>query len=303
MKVFLTGATGFLGGEIARSLAARGHEVAALAQDASTPARLPGLRVIRGDLFEPETYRADLARFRPDALLHCAWFGVAGAYRNDLRQLNNIAASGTLFQAAIDGGATRLVGVGSQAEYGPKSGRIREDDVAAPTTLYGVAKLATAGALRGMSANGGVGAAWGRVFSLYGPGDRGAWLIPTLIRSFLRGRAPELTRCEQIWEFTHVRDAADALIALLETPDACGVFNIGCGAPTPLRQIVLQLRDRLAPKIEPLFGALPYRPDQVMHLEADTARICAATGWRPKIPIEQGLEETVAAFLAERAAA
>ena len=46
--------------------------------------------------------------------------------------------------------------------------------------------------------------------------------------------------------------------------------------------------------MELVFGEIPFRPDQVMHMQADIARIYAATGWAPSISIEQGLADTVA---------
>lgn len=304
MRVFLTGATGFLGGAIARELIARGHECAALARDAGKLSPLAGnLPAVEGDLFEPESYRAALARFAPDALLHCAWRGVEGAARNDIRQLDNLPAAGRLVEAAIDCGARVVVGVGSQGEYGQKNGKISEVDRPEPTTLYGVTKLAAGNAMLNIAAARGVRAAWGRVFSLYGPGDDGPWLVPGLIRAFREGRSPDLTACEQTWEFTHVRDAASAFAALLETPDARGIFNVGSGAPVNLKRAVLMLRDLVAPSIEPRFGAVPYRPDQVMHLEADIERICGAAGWRPRITLEEGFAETVAGRARTREAA
>ncbi|WP_442755303.1 NAD-dependent epimerase/dehydratase family protein [Methylocystis sp. JAN1] len=299
MRVFLTGATGFLGGEIARRLVARGHRVAALVRGGTKS--VAGAEIVPGDFFDLASYREAMSEFRPEALLHCGWRGVAGAERNELYQLDNIVASGNLFAVAADCGARRLVGVGSQGEYGPKRGRISENNVAEPTTLYGIAKLAAARTLFNICAMRGVSGAWGRVFSLYGPGDVGPWLIPSLIRAFREGRPPELTRCEQVWEYTHVRDAADAMIALLETQTAEGLFNVGSSEPIALRDLVLKLRDMIAPSIEPKFGAVPYRPDQVMHLEADIERLRGATGWRPRIPLDEGLRETIAAFEREAA--
>jgi nucleoside-diphosphate-sugar epimerase len=307
MKVFLTGATGFLGAEIARDVVLRGHDCAVLTRRDIAGSRLAPiadrLSVVPGDFFDPASYREGLARFAPDALLHCGWWGVAGADRNDLRQLDNVAAAGRLAQAAIDCGATTIVGVGSQAEYGPKQTPIGEDDAAEPTTLYGVAKLAACWTFVNLGATQGVRAVWGRVFSLYGPGDEdGPWLIPSLIRALRAGEAPRLTGCEQHWEFTHVRDAARAFVRLLETPQATGVYNVASGAPRPLRDVVLALRDLVAPKIEPRFGGVPYRPDQVMRLEGRIDRIRAATGWRPEVSLESGIAETVAAFATRDAA-
>ncbi len=305
MRIVLTGASGFLGCEVARQLVARGHDCAVLLRrDDLAQTRLAPLagrvRIISGDLFSPESYRAALRPFAPEALIHCAWQGVAGADRNDIRQLDNIVATGRLVESAAESGAQIIIGVGSQAEYGQKPGPVGEEAAAEPTTLYGVAKLAAGQAVLNIAAERGLRAAWGRVFSLYGPGADGPWLVPSLIRAFLAEQAPELTSCEQIWEFTHVADAAAAIIALLES-DARGLFNIGSGAPVRLRDAVLLLRDLTAPQIEPLFGRVAYRPDQIMHLEADMSRIRRATGWRPSVSLERGFAETVAWFRAKAA--
>ncbi|WP_166144866.1 NAD(P)-dependent oxidoreductase [Methylosinus sp. RM1] len=299
MRVFLTGGSGFLGAEATRLLVEAGHECAVLLRGDIEATRLAPLaarlHAIRGDLFAPESYREALTNFAPDALLHSGWRGVAGAERNDLGQLDNIVATGRLAAAAADAGARILIGVGSQAEYGLLFGRVAEDAATEPTTLYGVAKLAAGRALLAIAAERGLRAAWGRVFSLYGPGEARPWLVPSLIRSFAAGRSPDLTACEQIWEFTHVCDAAAALLALLDH-EAHGVFNIGSGEPTPLRDAVLLLRDLTEPGVAPRFGSTPYRPDQIMHLEADISRICAATGWRPRVPLARGFAETVEWF-------
>ncbi len=250
------------------------------------------LQRISGDLFAPETYRAALQRFAPEAVVHCGWRGVAGADRNDVGQLDNIVATGRLAEVSAEAGARILIGVGSQAEYGLLSGRVAEASPTEPTTLYGVSKLAAGRALLAIAAERGLRAAWGRVFSLYGPGEARPWLVPSLIRAFAAGRSPDLTGCEQIWEFTHVGDAAAALLALLDS-DASGAFNIGSGEPLPLRDAVVMLRDLVAPGIEPGFGRTAYRPDQIMHLEADISHIRQVTGWRPIVPLAQGFAETV----------
>lgn len=306
MKVFLTGATGFLGAEIARELCARGHDCVALARSRQGADRLlqiaPSATVVLGDFFDVAGCQELLARCRPDALLHCGWQGVVGADRNDPRQFDNVAASVRLAEAALLHGARLLVGVGSQAEYGPRAEAIDEADPPAPETFYGAAKLSTCNAFSTLGRLHGARVVWGRVFSLYGPGQTDEWLIGGLIRAFLSGEAPALTPCAQKWEFTHVRDAAQAFCALLETPAAYGVFNVASGESRSLRDTVLFLRDLIAPQIEPRFGCVPYRTDQVMHLMGKVERIRSVTGWSPVVGLEEGFAETVAAFSSGRVA-
>jgi UDP-glucose 4-epimerase len=53
------------------------------------------------------------------------------------------------------------------------------------------------------------------------------------------------------------------------------------------------VRDQIDPNLALGFGEVPYRPDQVMHLEANIDALKAATGWEPRVPIEEGLAKTI----------
>jgi nucleoside-diphosphate-sugar epimerase len=135
--------------------------------------------------------------------------------------------------------------------------------------------------------------AWLRLFSSYGPDDDPSWLIPYLVRTLLAGEKPRLTRAEQVWDYIHVADAAAAIIATLDA-GVTGIFNLGSGEARPLRGIVEFLRDAIDPSLPLGFGEVAYRPDQVMHLESDVGALRAATGWAPRVPLEQGLAEVIA---------
>jgi nucleoside-diphosphate-sugar epimerase len=189
-------------------------------------------------------------------------------------------------------GCHRFVGLGSQAEYGPQTGRIREDCPTRPTTLYGAAKLATCLMLERAAASSGRGFAWLRLFSTYGPGDDPSWMIPYLIRCLLARERPSLTAAEQVWDYLHVDDAAAAVVAVMDM-DAVGVFNLGSGRASPLRDIVTFIRDCIDPALPLGLGEVPYRADQVMHLEADVSALHAATGWAPSVPLQDGLRAVV----------
>jgi nucleoside-diphosphate-sugar epimerase len=132
------------------------------------------------------------------------------------------------------------------------------------------------------------------VFSTYGPLEDLSWMIPYLIRTLLRRERPSLTACEQQWDYLFGPDAADAIWSVAKTTTATGVFNFGSGRANSLRKIVETLRDAIDPNLPLGIGEVPYRPDQVMHLEADIARLTRATGWTPATSLEEGLKQTVA---------
>jgi nucleoside-diphosphate-sugar epimerase len=78
-------------------------------------------------------------------------------------------------------------------------------------------------------------------------------------------------------------------LAAAVTESAQGVFNLSSGRAVTVRSIVERLRDLACPGLPLTFGDIPFSPNQIMHLEGDCSRLTAATGWRPRIMIEDGL--------------
>ena len=295
-RVLVTGGTGFVGSRLVHRLVEQGYSVALLLREMSDARRLRDVidccTIVRGDLSRVEVLRAPLLSFAPECVIHLAWEGVKGAYRNHPMQLLNVSTSIKLFQITGEIGCSAFVGLGSQAEYGPLTGRIDEGAPTRPTTTYGAAKLSTGCVLERAAAAVGRPFSWLRLFSSYGPDDDPTWLIPYVIRTLLAGQRPKLTRAEQIWDYIHVDDVAEAILATLRT-QARGIFNLGSGEARPLREIVEQIRDNIDPMLPLGFGELDYRPDQVMHLECDISALHAVTGWAPRVPLEEGLARTI----------
>jgi UDP-glucose 4-epimerase len=296
MRIFMTGATGFLGSYLTAHLVRRGHAVAILMRQGSDPWRiaevLPEITILYGSLDALHDLRERLVEFRPEAVVHLAWRGVYNFDRNNPLQARNIVDSVELTALSAELGAAVFVGAGSQAEYGPYARPIREDDVAHPTTLYGKAKLAAHDMSAQIAEQRGLRFVWLRIFSAYGPKDAPNWLIPKMITTLREGRRMALTRCEQLWGFLHARDAAAAFRIVLEDTTARGIYNVGSPQAPPLRETVLLLRELVNARAELGFGDVPYRPDQVMSLKADVQRL-SAHGWSPEVPLETGLRETV----------
>ncbi len=301
MRAVVTGAGGFIGSHLTRRLVADGVSVAVVLRPTSDRTRIsdliPSIHVIRGDLRAVELLEPAMSRFAPDAVFHTAWTGVTGKERNDPRQIEeNVLPTVDLARAASRVGAKVFVGLGSQAEYGPVNRRTDEETPTRPTTLYGAAKLASGILAERVCAEGGIRFAWLRVFSTFGPMDHPDWLLPYLIRTLASGQRPALTAGEQRWDFLYVADAVDALVRVAAAPDANGTFNLGSGVARPLRAVVEQVRDLIDPARPLGFGELPYRADQIMHLEADITRLTAAAGWSPATPFDQALARTVDYF-------
>ena len=298
MRLLITGASGFVGAKLLELALADGHEVAATVRPQSPARRL--LRFagqydrLAVDLSDRPALTAAVAAFRPDAIIHSAWSGVANSARFDQTQISeNIDAACALIEAGAAAGCAAFIGTGSQGEYGAGS-TMQEDALPEPTTLYGAAKVAALGLTRQLAAQAGMRHAWLRLFATYGPDDNDGWLIPSLIAQMLRGERPQTTLGTQFWDWLYIDDVARGLLAAATTPDAAGIFNLGSGEPVQVRKAVETIRDLAAPDMELVFGEVPFRPDQVMHMQADIARLKTATGWAPQVGFAEGIARTVA---------
>jgi len=297
MRALVTGATGFVGSHLVRLLRERDVHVAIVRRPASDLWRLGELSAdvehLVGDLRAVATLLPGIEAFAPDVVFHLGWGGVANVHRNDPAQFENPACALDLLGGAARAGVRTWIGLGSQAEYGSIEGRIGEDHPTRPTTLYGIAKLATGLATLAHGTTLGLRVAWLRLFSTYGPMDGPGWLIPSVARELLAGRTPPLTLGTQRWDYLYVRDVAEALYAAASAPQVAGCYNLGSGEARTVRSIVEAVRARI-PDAPPLaFGAVPFRADQVMHLEADTTRLRRDTGWAPIVAFDDGVSQTV----------
>lgn len=301
--VFVTGDGGFLGSHIVRALIKYGMRVAVLSRSKELPERLRRLdgkiSIIQGDLAQQENWFKAVQDFAPEAIIHMAWQGVAGSARNDVAQKDNIANTLSLAALANSLGVKHFIGAGTQAEYGPVNRLCNESEPTNPTTLYGQAKLEAGQKTASYCQEHKIRFVWLRIFSTYGPDDHEYWLIPYLVREMLAGRSPQITACEQLWDYLHANDAAEAFVSVLNNEKATGIFNLGSGEVHPLATIVKDIREFIDPSLPLAFGAVPYQPGQVMHLQADISKLTKATGWKPKISLAEGLRETVAWYIAK----
>jgi UDP-glucose 4-epimerase len=302
MKVFLTGASGFVGSHLLTALlSSHEHEVAVLLRDVKSAWRIQSVlskvRVIEGELGDSTSYKRELEEFKPDAVAHLAWSGVGAVDRNSLDQWRNISAALELAQASAKAGAEHWVGLGSQAEYGPCQMKVSESAATNPTTLYGTAKLSACELTGRWCQQMGIRHAWLRLFSSFGPGDNSDWLIPHVIRHLLSGKSPSLTRAEQLWDYIYVADAAEAVLSVIAEPNAVGVFNLGSGVARPLRTTIETIAKQMKSNVPLGFGELPYRPDQVMHLEADIRRLREVSGWQPRYGFDESIDKTIAWYM------
>lgn len=305
MRCLVTGASGQLGSYLVRSLLQQDAEVLVLVRPQSDLWRLSDvldrIGVLRADLTDLSLVADELMALHPDAVFHLAWQGVSADSRNDPDQITrNVIGSLALFNIVQSAGCGCWVGVGSQAEYGPYSHALTEDLPTKPVTVYGVSKLCVGMLTKKLCELTGCRYLWFRLLATYGPKDDDRHLIPTTIRQLLDGERPKLTHGEQKWDYLYVEDAVEALWRAAVIPEVTGVYNLGSGVTHAVRDIAELIRDMIDSTLPLGLGELPYRSDQIMHLQADINRIRQATGWQPQTSLEVGLRQTIEWYKRQR---
>ena len=293
-RAVITGPTGAIGQALCRRLLADGIEVCAVVRPASPRAGgLPaGVHLVECDM-------NDLARLPEripggaDAFFHLAWGGTIGPDRDSVPvQYANIGCALDALRAASSLGCRVFVGAGSQAEYGPFDGTLTVDTPCSPITMYGTAKLCAGRMCLAMAPTLGLDAVWGRICSVYGPGDSPRTVISIAARALLAGDRPALTACTQPWDFLYCDDAAAALCACALSGRAGQTYLIASGHSEPLRAYMECLRDAIDPTLPLGFGEyIPAAPPY--GLRADVSALTRDTGFLPATPFERGIIQTV----------
>ena len=290
-----------IGRALATYLLDRGDRVLALVRpDSARAAGLPqhpNFRAVACGMADYATYAPDE---RADAFFHLAWAKTSGAGRDDMAaQWQNVRYALDAVELAARFGCTRFVGAGSQAEYGPVETPLTPTTPADPQSGYGIAKYAAGKMTAALCRQKGMAHCWVRILSIFGEGDGENTLISYLIRALSTGETPELTPCEQIWDYLYVGDAAAALAAVAETGRDGAVYPLGSGQGRPLREYVEILRDSVAPGAPVAFGARPYYPHQPMYLVADISALTADVGFVPRVSFAEGIRRVLGAQLKE----
>ena len=277
MKVLLTGVTGFIGSHVARELLRRGHEVHATVRDGADRRRIADLDALR---LHPGGI--DTIPVRPDVAISLAWIATPGKYLTAPENRDCLEATRRLL-ASLE---CRAVVAGTCFEFDTSLGRLREDSPTKPTTLYAQCKDELRREVERRPDS-----AWVRFFYQYGPWEDERRLVPTVIRSLLRGQEARVSPGGQGRDFLHVEDVASAVASVAES-GLTGCVNVGAGEAPTVKELVSTIGALTGRPELVRYGAVPYYEGEPMLIVADNAKL-RSSGWTRKWSMTEGLRHTV----------
>jgi nucleoside-diphosphate-sugar epimerase len=301
-KVLITGVTGFIGSALARWLLNRGIRVFGLVRRDSAHRQriddLPELDVIEIDGNDRSALRAALAKAPLQAVFNLAAYGVSQRDTDVAATLEgNVGFLVNLLESLPQERRPLVIHCGSCFEYGAAQDEVLLDETStlSPGSLYGAAKASSVLVGHALAIRLNLRLVALRLFGVYGPGEAGERLIPSLIAHLWNQRALDLTPGRQVRDLLHVDDACAGFWAAATTTFAATrpTYNLCSGNPVAVREVAELLAGELGRSSDVLrWGARSYRPDEPMWLVGDNRRFRAATGWAPAVSLRDGLRAT-----------
>jgi UDP-glucose 4-epimerase len=296
LKVFLTGANGFIGTHLAKELIGRNIEV--VAYDLVPPNQtLDGIQYEAGTIMD-ESHMGRLMK-GCDAVFHlAAILGVKRADRELLRCLKvNIEGSFSVFRAAALAGVERILLTSSSEIFGDIShGDLDEKSAHNPKSGYAVSKLAAEYGLKGFCREYGQNYNIIRYFNVYGPRQVAEFVVPRFIRMAQNGIAPTIYGDgSQIRSFCHIFDASRATMDLfLSGRGENTEFNIGNDLePITIEGLARTICQEVNSAIEPVFVDFDdsdrTRSREIFYRIPNIGKLRAAVGFEPKISLTAGI--------------
>lgn len=308
-RVLITGITGFAGSHLAEHFLADhpGVEVFGTYRWRSRRENIEGIegkiRLLECDLSDMTAVRNALSISRPDAIYHLAAQSfVPSSWVSPTQTLNdNIAGQTNIFEAVRSLGLDPAIQIAcSSEEYGlvlPDEVPIKETNPLRPLSPYAVSKVAQDFLGYQYFMSYGIRAIRTRGFNHTGP-RRGEVFVTSnfakQVATIEAGKAPAVIKVgnlDAVRDFTDVRDMVRGYVLATQKGKPGEVYNLASGKAITIRAMLDKLIGLAKVEVKVETDPARLRPSDVEVLIGDYSKFHADTGWEPRIPFDQTLED------------
>ncbi|MBN2227611.1 MAG: GDP-mannose 4,6-dehydratase [candidate division Zixibacteria bacterium] len=309
-NILITGAGGFIGSHLAERLLRDGARVTALVRYTSSgtigwlttvpPARHKGLRIIHGDIRDPDIC-ADAVKGNRIVFHLAAQIAIPYSYiaPRDFVAVNALGTANML-QAARSEGVKKFVQVSTSEVYGTAQYvPIDENHPQVAQSPYSASKIAADKMAESFYRSFGLPVVIVRPFNTYGPRQSARAVIPTIIIQALRGRIIRLGNIDTSRDLNYVEDTVAGMIAAARSEKTTGrTANIATGNDFTIEELVGFVSEILGKKLSIKTERRRVRPSksEVRRLQGDASLAHELFGYAPKHTIMAGLKKTIRFF-------
>jgi len=308
MRVFVTGAAGFVGSRLSKALLERGDQVIGFDNFDPYYARehkdrhladlqgATGFEFIEGTLHDAEHLRTEFERWQPDAVAHmAAMAAVRYSVQHPLRYgETNVQGSAHVLDAARRVGTPNCVLASTGSVYGAVTPVPFTEDANAdrPLAPYPASKRAMELFAYSYAHLWKLPTTVVRFFNVYGPHGRPDMMPWQWTMSILKGEPLNLYnggRMKRDW--TYIDDIVDGMMLALDKRLDYEIINLGCSRPVENIEFVRILEKLLGKKA--VIKETPAPPSEPIVTYADVSKARRMLGYEPKVNVEQGLKNFV----------
>ncbi|MBU3558357.1 NAD(P)-dependent oxidoreductase [Polynucleobacter sp. Nonnen-W13] len=279
MKIFVTGATGFIGSNLINELYEAGHEVVGLRRSNSKPRinTINKIKWIEGEL--DSNFKGAFEGI--DVLIHAASHTANTPYDNLENCIYwNVYASVKCVKQAYEAGVKKFIVLGSCFEYGEmvdKGSGFSVTDPLVPINTYPISKALASNAFISFARDANIKLQILRLFQVYGEGEQSSRLWPSIKNAAQAGLDLEITPGEQIRDFISVSQVTRKIVKALEFNDVKDgnprIWHIASGKPQKIKEFADYWWNYWRGEGRLLIGAKKYSPHEVMSIFSDKKSI------------------------------
>lgn len=299
MKILITGGSGFVGKPIIKALISTIPNCSILSLTRSLNNNNNNcIEWFKCDLRDKSTYKSRVQEFLPEVVIHLAWEGIPDFSLN--QSFQNLQNSINFFDIVFSCKSVKKVIVtGSCFEYNNPNNFCKENDNCASKDYFTWAKNSLRDFLQLETRKLNIVYCWTRLFYVYGPNQRAASLIPTIINSLLSESIPDIRTPKNANDFIYVDDVASGILNMINNEISSGIYNLGSGFSTEILEIckicenIINGTSKLSNQLE----SQTQNTIKIVDFWADLELSKKILNWKPITTFEVGVKRMIDVYI------
>jgi nucleoside-diphosphate-sugar epimerase len=304
--VLITGGAGFIGSHIVDLLLENNYRIVILERSGTDLCRIAGhLKKVKIYYSTKEGISEVFLKNKIDCVIHLATrYLKTHQGLDDVDSIvdTNIKFSSQLLELCLKTGVKYFINTGTFFEYRMKKTPINEEDPKQAYNLYAASKLAFEEILKFYADSFNIKIIDFKLFAPFGDRDNDK-LMSYLVQTLNSGQAADFSGGEQKWNFTYVKDIAQAYLSALKNFNRIKKYelvNVGYEKAVSIKQVAAILEKISGKKFKLRWGAKPYSKNEIYYANADIGKLKKLLHYRQKYTLEEGLMATYEYFSLER---
>ncbi len=274
-KILVTGAPGFIGRALCRSLRLHRHEVVELSRrdgDISEPVTLSHIGPVH------HVFHLAGRTFVPDS-----WKDPLGFHKVNMLGTCNVLEYCRLYSARLTFVSAYLYGL-------PDRFPVWEQCAPRPNNPYALSKYLAEQVCEFYAAHHRIDVTVIRPFNIFGPGQKAHFLIPHIVNQVRARQTIHVKDLAPRRDYIYLDDLVGALTSTLDRLSGFNVLNIGSGSSLSVRELITIIQSVAGTEL-PVVSEGVVRPNEIDDVYADIGKARAQLGWTPNLTFRQGVEK------------